>query len=201
MHIYDFVLMLDHVLASVYNHGSSVPARCSAAAAMILDHRLGFASTASEYQLNQHCSQNSALANASEVNRKVLALKAKARNSQVDIDCSLWVYPPQKKQNIAKQAEIPASQCNFLANESARDTFQQLLMKAKGMYASTISLSTMKLVPSDIIDLMFQLYVLIMFVQQHLLVFKSHKEIFDRTIHDLIINHSSLTSVEGFCDE
>lgn len=96
-------LILHHVLASVYDHGSSGPARHSAAAAMILDRRSGFSSTASEHRLNQHRPQNSALANASEVNRKVLALKAKAKNSQVDVDCSLWVYPPQKKQNVAKR--------------------------------------------------------------------------------------------------
>ncbi|KAG1891800.1 uncharacterized protein F5891DRAFT_986555 [Suillus fuscotomentosus] len=84
------------------------------------------------HRLNQPRPQNSLLLSASEVNRKVSALKARAKNSQVDIDFSLWVYPAQNKQVTAKRAKIPPSHCTFPANESARGALQQLLLKSKG---------------------------------------------------------------------
>ncbi|KAG1895860.1 uncharacterized protein F5891DRAFT_1193674 [Suillus fuscotomentosus] len=141
--------------AKILSHGSSVGNATRSTAATILDRRSGFTSIASQHHLNQPRPQNSSLLSASEVNRKVSALKARAKNSQVDIDFSLWVYPAQNKQVTAKRAKIPPSHCTFPANESARGALQQLLLKSKGMYC-TIPVQSTDAIPSEILDSMFK---------------------------------------------
>jgi hypothetical protein len=99
--------MLHHGVASesakILGHGSSVGNTARSTVTTILDRRSGFTSIASEHRLNQPHPQNSSLSSASEVNRKLSALKARAKNSQVDVDFSLWVYPAQNKQVTAKR--------------------------------------------------------------------------------------------------
>ncbi|KAG1900110.1 uncharacterized protein F5891DRAFT_1189196 [Suillus fuscotomentosus] len=141
--------------AKILSHGSSAGNATRSTAATILDRRSGFTSIASQHRLNQPRPQNSLLLSASEVNRKVSALKARAKNSQVDIDFSLWVYPAQNKQVTAKRAKIPPSHCTFPANESARGALQQLLLKSKGMYC-TIPVQSTDAIPSEILDSMFK---------------------------------------------
>ncbi|KAG1834206.1 hypothetical protein EV424DRAFT_1532443 [Suillus variegatus] len=124
-------------------------------AATILDHRSGFTSIASQHRLNQPRPQNSSLLSASEVNRKVSALKARAKNSQVDIDFLLWVYLAQNKQVTAKRAKISPSHCIFPANQSAQGALQQLLLKSKGIYC-TIPVQSTDPIPSEILNSMFK---------------------------------------------
>jgi hypothetical protein len=89
--------------ATIHAHGSGARNATRSAANMIMDRSSDFAGTASEHRLNQPRPQNSSLSSASEINRKVSALKARAKNSQVDVDFSLWVYPAHNKQVTAKR--------------------------------------------------------------------------------------------------
>ncbi|KAG2132066.1 kinase-like domain-containing protein [Suillus clintonianus] len=105
---------------------------------------------ASQHRLNQQRPQNPSSLNASDVKRKVSALKANARAAKIDIDFTIqqYLYGSSKPSKLA----IPSSRVTFPTSELATSAFEQLASKARGLYNSTPPLLGL----SDVaLDLMF----------------------------------------------
>jgi hypothetical protein len=105
---------------------------------------------ASQHRLNQPRPQNASSLNASDVKRKVSTLKANARAAKIDIDFTLqqYVYGSSKPSKLA----IPSSRVTFPTSELATSAFEQLALKARGLYDRTPSLSGLS---DTALDLMF----------------------------------------------
>lgn len=90
---------------------------------------------ASQHRLNQQRPQNPSSLNASDVKRKVSALKANARAAKIDIDFTIqqYLYGSSKPSKLA----IPSSRVTFPTSELATSAFEQLASKARGLYTST----------------------------------------------------------------
>ncbi|KAG2053840.1 hypothetical protein BDR06DRAFT_1008438 [Suillus hirtellus] len=83
--------------------------------------------------------QTPPLLNASDVKRKVSLLKANARAAKVDVDFTLqqYAYGSSKPAKLA----IPLSQVTFTTVDLATSAFEQLALKARGLYDNTPTLS------------------------------------------------------------
>ncbi|KAG1725926.1 hypothetical protein EDB19DRAFT_1833624 [Suillus lakei] len=105
---------------------------------------------ASQHRLNQPRPQNTSTSNASDVRRKVSALKANARAAKVDVDFTLLQYlaGSGKPSKLA----IPSSRVAFATADEATTAFEQLALKVRGLYESTLTLSGLS---NAALDLMF----------------------------------------------
>ncbi|KAG1784641.1 uncharacterized protein HD556DRAFT_1314926 [Suillus plorans] len=116
----------------------------------ILHRQNVYSHKASQHRLNQQRPQNPSSLNASDVKRKVSALKANARAAKIDIDFTIqqYLYGSSKPSKLA----IPSSRVTFPTSELATSAFEQLASKARGLYNSTPPLLGL----SDVaLDLMF----------------------------------------------
>ena len=104
---------------------------------------------ASQHRLNQSRSQNLSASNASDVKRKVSALKTNARAAKVDIDFTVqqYLYGSSKPSKVA----IPQSRVTFSTEDLAASAFEQLALKARGLYVDipTLQVSSLSNVALD----------------------------------------------------
>ncbi|KAG1717723.1 hypothetical protein EDB19DRAFT_1652581 [Suillus lakei] len=94
---------------------------------------------ASQHRLNQPQSQNSSMPNASDVKRRVSLLKANARAAKVDVDFTIQQYPYGSSK--PSKLTIPSSRVTFTTMDLATSAFEQLALKARGLYDNTPTLS------------------------------------------------------------
>ncbi|KAG1748684.1 hypothetical protein EDB19DRAFT_1905028 [Suillus lakei] len=111
----------------------------ASASQSILHRQTVHSREASQHRLNQPRPQNTSTSNASDVRRKVSALKANARAAKVDVDFTLLQYlaGSAKPSKLA----IPSSRVAFATADEATTAFEQLALKARGLYESTLTLS------------------------------------------------------------
>ncbi|KAH7904484.1 hypothetical protein BJ138DRAFT_1106788 [Hygrophoropsis aurantiaca] len=94
---------------------------------------------ASQHRLNQ---RGHSLASATDVNRRVSALKKHTKTEEVDVEVTLWLYPPPDdsgNRGAAKKFNALASRVNFKTNETSDFMLDTIVMKVKHLYVSSPS--------------------------------------------------------------
>jgi hypothetical protein len=122
----------------VSNEPSGSNVATAVASQSILHHQNVHSREVSQHRLNQPQPQNNSTLNASDVKWKVSALKANARAAKVDVDFTLQQYLASgvKPSKLA----IPLSQVAFATVDQATTAFEQLVLKVRGLYESTLTL-------------------------------------------------------------